>query len=218
MGKTFLMAVEQNTKGDKISLTYAQESSQSKTVFDASIFPKRFYEFLYTITEEFRRLCVFGNDTNYAIAGLKVRDLDEGSSQEIQFIVNIRQDNIGFENAKTTWKELRDIPLNIFTTDTPAKRQAEAMNGIVVVFNALQDYVNEHLAQWLEMDGSDGQMSLFDRKSIEDSRDKIQNTFDRLSAAKEFSEKMKDLSNKTGTTMTVTSRGKELAVFAPDEK
>jgi len=220
--KTFLLGVEQNAKGDKISITYAQENSQSKSTFNADIFPQKFMEFLYTMTEEFKRMCRFGMQTNYALSGFKVRDIDDGARQEIQFILNIRQGNTSFENAKTVWREMRDIPLEIFKgEDSEGRKEAEAMNGIVALFNSLQEYVSDHLAKWLEMDSDGAQMSLFDRKKIEDTNSRIEESFDRLDklqAAQEFSRKMKAMSDETGHTMTISSGGKDIAVFAPDEE
>lgn len=220
--KAFLLGVEQNTKGDKVTITHASENSQSKSVFDVNIFPKKFFEYLYTLTGEFKKLCVFGNGSNYALTGLKIRDVDEGARQEVQFIVNIKQGSTYFENAKTAWREMRDIPLEVFKgEESEGRRQAEAMNCIIAVFNSFQEYVGDHIAQWLEMDDSGGQLSIFARKEIEDTKELMDTTFERIdkleNARSEFHTKMKALSNETGGTVTISSGGKELAVFAPDK-
>lgn len=210
---TYVTGIQEitNTNGSKVSIDYKKDASESNSKFNASIIPKKFFEFLYAINDEFKKLSnVEDKDTiNAAITGFKIRDVDEGSKQEIQFIVNAHIGGVYFKNAKTDWREMRDIPLEVFKSWTLERQYAEAMNAIVAVFNEFQFYVHDNLPIWLEMDEEAGQLSLWERKEKSDIEDTLSDV------RTDFHRKMQRMSDKDGVSVTISSGGKDLADFKP---
>jgi hypothetical protein len=218
----YLIGVQEQTseKGSKVIIDYKQDNSESKSKFSEHIIPKRFFEFIKAINYEFIKLCnIADNDnTSARITGFKIRDVNEGSRQEIQFTVDQRVGGIYYKNAKTDWRELREIPTEVFKTWTIEKQYAEAINGILAVFNELQIYINDELPVWLEMDDNYGPGTLWERKTQMDGEGESSDQILEKNLAairKDFQSKMQAMSDKDGLSVTISSEGKDLATFKP---
>ena len=214
----YLTGIEQNVKGDKIAISYNQDYSSSKTTFSASIFNQKFYAYMKDIDAEFKTLCHLGYATNYAITGFKVRDVNEGASQEIQFIIDINTGIIAFENAKTRWREMREVPLTIYGADEhEPRKKAEAMNNIIDVFNQFQEYVRDMMPTWLEMGEDNGQLSLFDSTPSENITEAVIKNIEKgvSPEARQFRDNLQRLADQDGITTTISVQGREIAKVAP---
>jgi len=210
----FVTEVTQQTSGGDVFITiqHGTDNAVSKSKIKADIFPSEFFGFIGSMNDNFKTICELGGDTNYAITGFKIRDAKSGN-QEIQFVVNIRTDYIFFENAKTDWLEIREIDTSQLQGGNSSYREkARAINALIDNFNNLQLLIRDNIAAWLEMESEEPQLSLFDTSKTEKRTRELLAAHDEYMKAKDlpnpieqFHKEMQEMSDKNGTTMTISS-------------
>lgn len=221
----FVTEVTQQTtsNGDVIIIQHGTDNATSKSKINADIFPSEFFGFIGSMNDNFKTICELGGDTNYAITGFKIRDAKSGN-QEIQFVVNIRTDYIFFENAKTDWLEIREIDTSQLQGGNSSYREkARAINALIDNFNNLQLLIRDNIASWLEMEAEEPQLSLFDTSKADKRTRELLAAHDEYMKAKnttspieEFVNSMQEMSDKNGTTMTISSnKGTKSVKFTP---